>query len=148
MRQLSALQRQRLLAMRFPLPPWHHNMHNACQFLNSARDMPRAGRAAGEPPEQVWAFLGRFGKLLKYASLSRRAATLECAVAWWNERKLQHMAATVRRMFIRAVLAAEEAEEAGGELWERGRNELGQSDAEVGIRNCSLALLVPLWSNC
>ena len=48
MRQLSAMQEQRLLAMRFPLPPWHHNMRNAaCQFLNSARNMPRAGRAAG-----------------------------------------------------------------------------------------------------
>ena len=105
MRQLSAMQEQRLLAMRFPLPPWHHNMHNAaCQFLNSACDMTRAGRAAGEPPEQVWAFLGRFGKLLKYASLSRRATTLECAVAWWNERKLQNMTATMRRMFIRAVM--------------------------------------------
>lgn len=85
MQVLSSTQRQRLCNMLFPLPPWHHNMHNAaCQFMNSARDMPGAGRAAGEPPEQVWAYLGRFGKILQYASLSKRAATLECAISFWR----------------------------------------------------------------
>ena len=132
MQQLTREQRERLLRLLFPLPPWHHNMHNAaCQFLNSARDMPGAGRAAGEPPEQVWAYLGRFGKILQYASLSRRATTLECAIAFWNERKLQTMAATMRRMFTRAVLAADEALAAGTELWVRGAA-MGLTDDEVG----------------
>ena len=60
------------------------------------------------------------------------------------------MTATMRRMFIRCGHAEEEAEEAGSELWQQGRNELGQSEAEVNIRSSALHALphsagVPLW---
>jgi len=73
--------------MGFPLPTWHHHMHNAsCQAKNSSRTKKWAGRGVGEPPEQAWAAFRRAGHLLQYASLAWRGVALERIMQPWNRR--------------------------------------------------------------
>jgi len=97
--------------MSFPLPPWHHYMHNVhCQRRNSLRNMPWAGTGQGEPMEIFWSNLRPLGVLSQYTSLASRELTLERAMMIWNATKLRKLPQLLGRMFVRAKLKKEEAE--------------------------------------
>jgi len=129
--------------MQFPLPPWHHYMHQAaCQRRHSSRTMTGAGRAAGEPPEMAWSYIGRFGQLLQYCSLALRAETLERIFSSWNERKLRSLPSQLRQMFLRAQLQEKEAGQQLDKLFQRGR-QLGMTEAEVCYPRTAHAAVLP-----
>lgn len=71
--------------------------------------MDGAGRGAGEPPEAAWAFLGRCGKLLQYASLPGRHPRLERMIAYHNLKKLESLPNLLLRMYQRAQAGLEDA---------------------------------------
>jgi Kyakuja-Dileera-Zisupton transposase len=97
--------------MSFPLPPWHHYMHNVhCQRRNSLRNMLWGGTGQGEPMEIFWSNLRPLGVLSQYASLASRELTLERAMMIWNGTKLRKLPQLLGRMFVRAQLKKEEAE--------------------------------------
>lgn len=97
--------------MRFPLPPWHHYMHNLfCQRRNSFRRMLWAGVGHGEPLEILWSKLRGMGHLLQGASLAARHVALERAVALWNRKKRSDLPNLLGRMFYRAKIRKAEAD--------------------------------------
>lgn len=97
--------------MSFPLPPWHHYMHNVhCQRRNSLRNMLWGGTGQGEPMEIFWSNLRPLGVLSQYTSLASRELTLERAMMIWNATKLRKLPQLLGRMFVRAKLKKEEAE--------------------------------------
>lgn len=96
--------------MKFPLPPWHHYMHNlACQRLNSFKRMFWAGLGHGEPYEILWSKLRGMGSLLQSSTLAGRQLAIERAVALWNRNKRLGLPDLLGRMFYRAKLKKEEA---------------------------------------
>jgi hypothetical protein len=97
-------------AMRFPLPVFHHYMHNApCQASNSFRSMEEVGCGAGEPPEAAWSHLGPYGYLLQYMSRPARQAALEKIAANWNAAKLATLPDLLVRMYTRAAVKVDES---------------------------------------
>lgn len=94
--------------IQFPLPVWHHYMHNAaCQSLNSSRQMPGAGCGVGEPPEAAWSSFRKLGFITQYSSLPVRALALERAMLLFNKQKQENLPLLLTRQFFRAALREE-----------------------------------------
>ena len=99
------------MVMAFPLPPWHHYMHNLfCQRRNSLRNMKWGGTGHGEPMEIFWSRIRGLGILWQYASLPAREVALERSMLLWNRSKLEKLPHLLGSMFNRAKLKKEEAE--------------------------------------
>ena len=97
--------------MQFPLPTWHHYMHNLeCQRRNSFRTMVGAGLGCGEPNEILWSRLRKMGLLLQYVSLAFRDAALQRAAVLYNYEKRMDLPNLLGRMFYRAKLKRVDAQ--------------------------------------
>lgn len=107
------------LAMAFPLPPFHANMHTAdCVSKHSMLLHQGIGRGTGEPPEQLNRYMGPAGTVMQYQAHPKRALWLELlfGLGWNRRRKQADLAPNLMRIACRTAVLIKQIQEEMGTL--------------------------------